>query len=104
MEEREKMRLGGRGSNVSRKADLCDVVDHGLGWGMFLSMFSISLKFKQNRVPQFPHQPNKVHGIVCPCYAALELSNRNVLLIKCRGGRREVRPAERGLPSSSQEK
>jgi len=40
VEERQKdVSVGNRGdsgSNVSWKAELCDVVDHGLSWDLFL--------------------------------------------------------------------
>lgn len=64
-------------SCVSWKAELCDVVDHWLDWDSFLFrvLDLICVKLKQNPVPQFPHLPNKIHGIVCPCCAALELSS-----------------------------
>lgn len=58
-------KLGRPGGNVSWKAELCDVVDHGLGWDKLLLhvLHSICFKLKQNSVPQFLHLPDKVHGI-----------------------------------------
>ena len=81
VEEREKdVSVGNQGdsrSNVSWKAELCNLLDHRLGWDLFLFhvLDLICFKFKQNPMPQFLHLPNKIHGIVCPCYRALELSS-----------------------------
>lgn len=78
VEEREKdMRNQGVSrSNVSWKAELCDVVGHGLGWHLFLFhvLDLICFRFKRNPMPQFPHLSNEICGVVCPCYSALELS------------------------------
>lgn len=56
--------IGEIGDNVSWKAELCDVVDHGLGWDKLVLrvLNSICFKLKQNPVPQFPHLPDKVRG------------------------------------------